>query len=130
MPSTLAACRTSVQFILMSLSIAYELKPKQAATLLTNNHKFLTHLCIKGGKGSDYEKVINWYNLIYPNSDHLINLINTEKKDVLSYGTALIPIQSKGEAVKENRGKILFKTLNILKNGFYSRNSDVQQSCG
>jgi hypothetical protein len=39
----------------------------------------------------------------------------------MSYGTVL-PIAVKGEAVKENRAKILFKTLNLLKNGFYSRN--------
>jgi len=47
----------------------------------------------------------------------------------MSYGTVL-PIAVKGEAVKENRAKILYKTLNLLKNGFYSRNKVVQANCG
>jgi len=101
------------------------MKSNQAATLLANNNKFLYHLCIKGAKGSDFDNVIKWYNLILPNIDHLINLINTEKKDILSYGSGHIPIASKGYAVKENRSKILFKTLNILKGGFYSRKTEV-----
>jgi hypothetical protein len=53
-PQTLSQCKTSVQFILISLSLAFEMKPKQAASLLANNQSILTHLCIKGGKGSDY----------------------------------------------------------------------------
>jgi hypothetical protein len=58
-------------------------------------------------------------------------LINTEKKDVLSYGSAgQNQITSKASSAKLNRGKILFKTLNIFKNGFYSRNEEVQLACG
>ena len=79
-------------------------------------------MCVKGAKGEDFEKVKNWYELILPYSTHLINLISTEKKDALSFNTPLLPIQSKGENVKENRSKILVKTLNILKGGFYSKN--------
>lgn len=37
LPSSLEDCTTSVQFVLMSLSLAFEMKPKQAAALLTNN---------------------------------------------------------------------------------------------
>jgi hypothetical protein len=105
------------------------MKPKQAAALLANNHKYLTQLCIKGAKGTGYSSVVKWYNLIYPKAGYLINLINTEKKDILSYGSQ-VAISSKGGDQKANRGKILFKTLNILKSGFYSKNSDVQMSCG
>lgn len=129
MPSTLETCRTSVQFILTSISIAYEVKPKQAAALLANNHKVLQHLCIKGGKGSTFDQVLKWYVLVHHSAEHLVNLINTEKRDIMSYGAAL-PLASKGEKVNENRGKILFKTLNILKSGFYSRNPEVQMKCG
>jgi hypothetical protein len=110
----------------MSLSLAYEMKPKLAAGLLTDNHSILMHMCVKGGKGSNFEKVLGWYGLIQADAEHLVDLINTEKKSVLSFGTPLVSIASKGENVKENRGKILFKTLNILKSGFYSKNSDVQ----
>jgi hypothetical protein len=55
-----------VQFILTSISNAYEMKPKQAAALLANNHKVLQHLCIKGGKGSDFTQVQNWYQTMQP----------------------------------------------------------------
>lgn len=41
MPTELDQARTSVQFILTSISNAYEMKPKQAAALLANNHKVL-----------------------------------------------------------------------------------------
>ena len=66
MPSTLGETRTSVQFVLMSLAMAFDMKPKQALALLTNNHKYLMHICVKGVKGNDYEKVLNWYELVYP----------------------------------------------------------------
>jgi len=75
--------------------------------------------------------VLRWYHTIYPSIGHLIHLINTEKKDVLSYGSpGDNAIGSKGGQQRENRGKILFKTLNILKNGLYSRNHEVQGICG
>ena len=65
--------------------MAFDMKPKQAAALLTNNNKFLAHLCVKGAKGADFDKVKKWYGIIQPLTNVLINLINTEKKDVLSY---------------------------------------------
>ena len=130
MPATLEACRTSFQFILVSLSLSFDMKPKQAAALLTNNNKYLFHLCVKGAKGEDFEKVKGWYELILQYANHLINLVFTEKKDALSFLTPLVPISSKGGDVKENRGKILVKTFNILKGGLYSRNQEVQLYCG
>lgn len=106
------------------------MKPKQAATLLSNNQKYLSHLCIKGGKGGDFESVNRWFNILYPNATQLVNLIRTEKKDVLSYGSPLNGVASKGGQVSQNRGKLLFKALNIFKNGLYSYDKDVQLSCG
>jgi hypothetical protein len=85
---------------------------------------------VKGAKGEDFEKVKGWYELILPYANHLINLVFTEKKDALSFLTPLVPISSKGGDVKENRGKILVKTFNILKGGLYSRNQEVQLYCG
>lgn len=94
--------KTSVQFVLMSLAIAFEMKPKQAFALLTNNHKYLMHLCVKGGKGADFEKVINWYSVVYPHVPHLIHLIVTEKKDLLSYGNPFNAIGSTAGNAREN----------------------------
>jgi len=77
---------------------------------------------VKGAKGEDFKKVKDWYELILPYANHLINLIATEKKDALSILTPLLPISSKDSNLKENRGKILIKTFNILKGGLYSKN--------
>lgn len=97
------------------------MKPKQAASLLLNNHAVLTHLCIKGGKGSDYSQVLMWYDLILPQAQQLVTLTVTEKVDISSYETQ-VTVVSKSEKVNENRSKVLYKTLNILKSGFYSKN--------
>jgi hypothetical protein len=75
--------------------MSFDMKPKQAAALLTNNNKYLTHLCVKGGKGGDFENVKKWYELILPYTSHLVNLVSTERKDILSYLTPLVPISSK-----------------------------------
>lgn len=106
----------------MSLAIGFDMKPNQAATLLENSNKYLTIMCVRGAKSADFESVLRWYGTLFPVVGTLVHLINTEKKDVLAY--------SKASNAAANRGKNLFKTLNILKNGFYSRNNEVQLACG
>lgn len=61
LPSTLDSTTTSVQFVIMSLALAFDLKPKQAFALLSNNLRYLLHICIRGTKGKQYEKVLKWY---------------------------------------------------------------------
>jgi|LauGreDrversion4_2_1035121.scaffolds.fasta_scaffold314121_2 hypothetical protein len=46
---------------------SFSLKPKQAAALLTDNNKFLTHMTVKGTKGGDFESVKLWYNTLLYN---------------------------------------------------------------
>ena len=41
---------SSFELILVTLSKAFNLKPKQAAALLTNNNQYLVTCCIKGAK--------------------------------------------------------------------------------
>ena len=41
--------------------MAFEMSSKQAIGLLSDNHKYLYHLCIKGLKGNSYAKVKQWY---------------------------------------------------------------------
>jgi hypothetical protein len=43
--------------------------------LLANNHKYLMHICVKGSKGADYERVINWYSIVYLQVGYLVQLI-------------------------------------------------------
>jgi len=33
------------------------------------------HICVKGGKGKNFEQVLNWYGTMYQQISHLINLI-------------------------------------------------------
>ena len=54
MPESLDETLTSAQFILKSLMLAFEMTQNQAAGLLSDNHRFLYHLCIKGLKGGSY----------------------------------------------------------------------------
>lgn len=61
----LADAETTLEFILLSLSQSLGIKPKQAAGLLSNNHKYLIHIAVKGMKGGDYTKIIAWYQTIY-----------------------------------------------------------------
>jgi len=45
------------------------MKPKQAASLLTNNNKFLAHICVKGAKGEDFENARKWFDILSPVTD-------------------------------------------------------------
>lgn len=65
---------------------------------------------------------MRWYELISPYASFLVSLVATEKKDIMSILTPLLPISSKVGDAKENRGKVIVKTFNILKGGLYSRN--------
>ncbi len=93
---------------------------------MTDNNKFLTHMTVKGAKGGEFQGVKIWYSLVQQNAEILIRLINTEKKDIVSYQTPLMPVTSKVAETNENRGKILMKTFNIVKGGFYSNEDEVQ----
>lgn len=54
-------CENSLELILVTLSCAFQMNPKQAAALLTNNNQYLITACIKGVKGGRYEPLLNWY---------------------------------------------------------------------
>ena len=75
---TLESSRTSAQFILKSLMLAFEMKMKQAAALLQDNQKYLFHICVKGMKGNNFTRVKQWYQIVLPYAGHLVRLINTE----------------------------------------------------
>lgn len=97
---------TTLEFILLSLAKSLGIKPKQAAGLLSNNHKYLIHIAVKGMKGNDFSKILNWYQSIYGYAKHITTLIDNEKE--------------------QNAMKL---TLNILKCGLYSQNADLVITC-
>jgi len=104
---------------------SFSLKPKQAAGLLTDENKFLTHLLIKGAKGGDFEGVKRWYTTIQENIEFFIICLSKERADIISYQTPLLPQSTKVADSAENRSKIIIKTLNILKGGFYSIEQEI-----
>ena len=61
---SLDKCVNLPDFIIESLSIALKMHTTQAAALLTQNQKFLVHICTKGMKGKDYSKLKAWYKLL------------------------------------------------------------------
>lgn len=73
---------STLEFILNTLCRALNMKPKQAAALLTNNNQFLTHCVVKGVKGR-YEPMVSWYQDIYQNSRHLSMMLEVEVENAI-----------------------------------------------
>jgi len=101
----LSASSTVLQFVLVSLCKSMELKSKQAAGLLADNNKYLIHVCVKGVK-SNYQKVCDWYALMYKELRLLATLMEKEEE----HGSVKI-------------------TLNFVSAGLYSGNQDVVLWC-
>jgi hypothetical protein len=78
MPEMLDETLTSTQFILKSLMVCFEMSSKQAVGLLSNNHRYLYHSCIKGLKGNNYASIRQWYEFMIPNVSHLVSLLELE----------------------------------------------------
>ena len=81
MPGQLDETLTSAQFILKSLMISFEMNSKQVVGLLSDNHRYLYHLCIKGFKGGNFAQVVNWYNLVAQSAAHLVSLLEMETQN-------------------------------------------------
>lgn len=57
---------------------AFEMSQNQSAGLLSDNHHYLFHLCIRGLKGGSYAQVTDWYDSITPHAAHLVSLLELE----------------------------------------------------
>lgn len=68
---------TCLEMLVISLCKTLQVKPKQAAGLLTQNGKFLVQVILKGLKGK-FEPINNWYSIILDNLTHLKKLITKE----------------------------------------------------
>lgn len=78
LPEQLDETLTSAQFILKSLMMAFEMSPRQVVGLLSENHRYLYHTCIKGLKGGNFESIKQWYLLMTPHAGHLVSLLELE----------------------------------------------------
>lgn len=96
---------TVLEYVLTTISQAMGLNPKQSAGLLSNNNKYLVHVCVKGVKG-DFEKISQWYQIVYSTCRHLAELIDREEEQ----GT--VPL-----------------TLKIVSCGLFSPNYDIVVWC-
>lgn len=77
------------------------MKPKQAAGLLTDSNKYLSHILVKGLKG-DFTPVTSWLMGVYSGSKHFSTLIKNEEDN-----------------------NAVHMALNALKGGLYSKNKEV-----
>ena len=86
-------CTTALEFFILSLCKSFDMKPRQAVALLSNNRKYLSIICNKGLKG-DFGKIKKWLYNLDTNCDIMMKLINTSEDGLnISYsiiGTALI----------------------------------------
>ena len=71
-------CDNSLELILITLSSAFQMNPKQAAALLTNNNQYLITACIKGVKGGRYEPLLSWYEQLISHCEVLAELLTCE----------------------------------------------------
>ena len=67
-----------MEFLLITLSRAFDLTPRQSAALLTNNNQYLVTACVKGIKGGNYQPVLTWYRELYSNVLILAELLQAE----------------------------------------------------
>ena len=68
---------STLELLLNTLCKAFQMKPKQAAALLTNNNQFLIHSIVKGVKGK-YEPLLAWYYDLHACSKHFTGLMELE----------------------------------------------------
>ena len=96
-------------FVIESLSIALKMQSSQAAALLTQNQKFLVHICVKGMKGKDYSKLKVWYKLLLK---QIPNFVIQCERDI-----------------QQSNGASINKAFNVIKCGMTSHNLTVSQLC-
>lgn len=66
------------EFLLTSFCKHFGIKPKQAAGLLAQRDKYLTHIIVRGLRGKA-EPIIGWYQDMYASLKTIVQLIQKEK---------------------------------------------------
>ena len=93
----------SLEFIVVTLSRAFDLKPMQSTALLTNKSQYLLAACVKGFKNGRFDPVLVWYDLLNENIQNLCELVASEFKTFNDQSSTI-------------------KMLDILSSGFCSFN--------
>mmetsp|Transcript_1654 Transcript_1654/g.3559 ORF Transcript_1654/g.3559 Transcript_1654/m.3559 type:complete len:1208 (+) Transcript_1654:686-4309(+) len=90
-----------LEFLLVSMSRAFSIKPKQAAILLTRNGRYLAKILCKGLR-KQFIPIIEWLDAMKTHSSHLKGLLVNERRNnaVPFVCDALLPgLLSKNEGV-------------------------------
>ena len=67
--------RSVLEFIIVAICKSMSLNSKQAAALLTDNKKYLTHILTKGLTNKNFEPVIFFYQSVLGNIDYFMKLL-------------------------------------------------------
>eukprot|EP00826_Nyctotherus_ovalis_P032102 TRINITY_DN2591_c0_g4_i4.p1 TRINITY_DN2591_c0_g4~~TRINITY_DN2591_c0_g4_i4.p1 ORF type:complete len:1371 (-),score=467.46 TRINITY_DN2591_c0_g4_i4:168-4280(-) len=94
----LSGTENSLEFLLVGISKAFKLQPKQAAALFTDGGKYLAHILIKGLR-SDYRAVVLWLKTTCEEADHFAELTKREDVSATAFKTFEGGLYSKSEEV-------------------------------
>ena len=101
------SCSSLLELFIISLCKNFELKPRQAVALLSNNRKYLSLLCNKGIKG-DFSKVTNWLSDIHMNLKLITKMIR------LSPSTITVSLATIGSALCSKNSTISLSSAEIM----------------
>lgn len=126
--------KSPLEFFILSLSKSLDLKPKQAAALLSNNRKFLIQISNRGIKG-DYSKINIWYDDLFANYKKLLQILSkAQMKDakLVTFATISVGLYSKNPEVCQNAFSLLTQLeadVGIDNDWFFKDGLDVLYFC-
>lgn len=107
----LAQTTYCLEFLLVSMSKAFYIKPKQAAVLMTRSGHFLSKI-LKNGLRKQFVPVIEWISAMIEQSQHLCTLMAAEQSNgaiPFVFQTLLPGFQSKNEDVVRRVSELFTK---------------------
>ena len=104
--------RSVLEFIIVAICKSMSLNSKQAAALLTDNKKYLTHILTKGLTNKNFEPVIYFYQNILSNIDYFMKLLEINS---IAYPNQI--------------SKNIELSLSTFKPGLLSKNMEVVYIC-
>jgi len=131
---SLEETQSPLEFFIISLSKSLDLKPRQAAALLSNSRKYLIQISNRGIKG-DYSKIISWYQDLFSNYKKLMQIINkSQMKDAksMTFATLSVGLYSKNNDLARNAYSMLMQLeadLGIDYDWFFKDGLDVLYFC-
>ena len=95
------------EFFILSLSKNFNIEPRKAIALLSNNRKYLSLAC-KNGINNNYEFIENWLNDLDSNIEILLNLLkNADNGYNITYGII-------GSAISSDNEDISFQSIKLI----------------